>query len=103
MFRLTRLWPPFVGAGLYMVLTSWNLRDVYAGGSVYVYILRCSVGPLLGILGGLPSVQWYGALVVCVVLACVYCLWPKWYTAILSIVGGYLWLLFGEIAYGTGC
>ena len=98
-----RLWPLLIGCGIFIFQRIW--QTVSRDGSITTAFseIKTSVpGPINGILYDL-SIPVYSVITL---LACcllfVYCIWPKWYTAIISVVGAYAWLYIGMGLAGAG-
>ncbi len=94
---LIRIWPPVLGMFAFIAFSCIvHGQAVLAAGS------NC-LGPIIGLQQGLPAVQWILVMIVGVVMMASHMAWPRWYTAIISVVAGYLWCYMGMGAAGAAC
>ena len=90
---LIRIWPPILGVFAFVAFSC-----VVHGDTITTALGNC-LGPIIG----LPALQWVLVMIAGVVMMATHIAWPKWYTALISVVTGYVWCYIGMGAAGAGC
>ncbi len=93
---VARTWPFAAGMAVFMIVAIMKGDRV---GIIPLYV----VVPIFGFWDHLLVPEWVFGMTASVLLLGVHVAWPRWYTAILSAVGGYVWCYLGMLVTGESC